>query len=440
MCTGYVLRVQSGQAPAGVHIDKKDYKQWRSPVFKSSTASFEKSSVDRRQSGPIYPTQDDRTTNSQSSKSHYLYPVLPEMQNSNVPNSQAIAFKSGLNLDKVRGTVVYTPENKADTYPDGKKVHQGSSDAVFPIGPNRFQPRNYHARTLTDFSPFQEDKAVGFRPNNRKTSHAYSGTARPYIQPNRSHFSRSNTHPLHPKASSLPVRRVVSTHHSADVIPNKLLKPFDKTTGSSMMGSDSARKVDPQISFLAWSPRVYTSNVMPEARGYAHVHHLRPGSNKAQVHGSSSPDPTKLGFASNEKQLNVNYYSKEGEYGSWRPTPDRAPITVQGKFKPFERLSINDDLHSHAPSSDNETAPNQTFALTTLPPSLNSTGVNSTAGPSVTGELSTESASPMEMEGQDAELLPRAPNPEEQSESSVQTGLSLDEHQSLPLQSADEER
>ncbi|XP_047436928.1 uncharacterized protein LOC125005549 [Mugil cephalus] len=396
---GYVLRFQSGHPPAGVHIDEKDYKQ-SSSMLKSSTAGFEKSGLDRRQSSHIYGNQDDHATYSKSSQipSHYSYPVIPKTQR----------------------TLVYMSENKADTYPDAKNIYQGSSDAAFPAGPNRFQPRNYRPRTSTDYSPFQEDKVpVGFRPRN--AIYSYSGTAQPNPEPigsqqrseSRIELSRANAHPLHRQTSSQRAWPVGSTYQSAEVIPNKFnpLKPFDKTTDFTMMGSGSARKADPQTSFLAWSPRVYTSKGIPEARGYAHVQHLRPGFNKAQSHRSSSPDLTKVGFASSERQPNVDYDSKENQYGSFRPRPpDRPPVPVQGKFKPFERLPIN--LRSNTHSSDNETAPNQTFTSTALPPSLNSSGVASTPGHSVTGELSTESASPMKTEGQDAEL----PTPEGQSE------------------------
>lgn len=448
---GYVVRVQAGQAPMGVHNDR-DYKRWREPpISRIPAAVYKTSSVDRGQSGNSYSAQEEHTAASKSSQiqSHYSYPVIPGTQNSNVPKSQGNYFKSGFNSALVTGrrsTVMYSG-NKASAFPGGKKIYQANSDSVFSTGPVQVPPRIHRARpkSIGSFSPIQVDKSpAGFGPNNRK-AHMYSQsrTASPDIQTIKSGYQSPYVFP-----SSF-------THDRTNVL-QKVLKSIDEETVSVVKthspGGNSAGKVDTQMSYPARSPRVYSSDGMPEARGYAHAHRLKPGFDKTQPQSSSaagrkflesfSHDSTKLGFglgvpASSEGQRNLNYNSRGSQSGSWHPPPlDRAPIHVQGKFKPFQRLPTNDDLPAHTHSSESETAPAQPFAGTTLPPSLN-TVITSSVVPSVTEELSTKSASPMQTEGPDEELVTQMAN---QSESSAEVGTSLESNKPLIVYLQPEEK
>lgn len=442
---GYVLRVQAGGAPMGIN-NAGDYKGLSElPIFRIPTAGYKTSSVDRGQSANIYPAQEDHTINSQS---HYPYPAIPETQN--VPKSQANYFKSGFSSASLAGgrsTVVYNPSgNKAFTFPDG--VHQASSDSVFSTGAVQLPPRSYHARTRPTggFSPVQIDKAtLGFGQSNRKAViYAHSSTASPHIQDIKSESQkifmkppRPNVHPLHPQESSLSTRPTVIGYHPAYVFPNRFnhdgsnwlqkgLKPMDERTDTVSPGSTSAEKVDTRMSYPTWSPRGYSSDVTSEARGYAHVRHLKPGFDKTR-HDSGLVVP-----ASSERRPNLNYNSRGKQPGSWHPLQqDRAQTLVQGKFKPFQRVS-NDELPVHN-RSEGETAPTQPSTETTIPPSLNSTGIASSVVPSVNEELSTESASLMQTEGLDAELVPQASNREGQSESSAEVGPSSEQNEPLTV-------
>lgn len=417
---GYVLRVQAGQAPMGVHSDNRDYKRGSKPtIFRlpSAPSGYKISSVDRGQSAREYHTADTKSSQIQS---HYPYPVIPETQNSNVPKSQDDQFKSVFNsasLTRGRSTVAYNRSgNKVLASPDGKKIPQTNSESVFSTGAVQVPPRVHHARATSrgGFSPVQVDNApVGFGPEDRKALiYSHSSTASPNIQ---------------------------AIKYS--------------------LKFESAGKVGTQMSYPMWSPKAYSSDVMSEARGYAHVRRLRPGFDKTRPQASSaagrkfletgflsvkqnqgrySHDSTKLGFglpASSERQLNLNYNSRGSQPGNWHPPPpNRAQTPVQGKFKPFQRLPTNDDLLAHTHSSDGETAPTQTFAGTTRHPSLNSTGTTSSVVPSVTGELSTKSASPMQTESLDAELVPQASNCEGQSERpTTEVGPSLEQTKPFTL-------
>ncbi|XP_051235452.1 uncharacterized protein LOC127351690 [Dicentrarchus labrax] len=404
---GYVRRVEAGPAPMGVQNDNQDYK--------SSEAPFYRISADGR----------------------YPYPVIPEPQNSQaVPKSQFNDFKSGSS---------------------STSVAQGQSAVQVPS-------HIYRART----QPVQAHRApVGVGPNNRKALfYPHSSTASPNIQAIKSSLksqkiyvnpSGPNIRALHPQESPLTPRSEVGGYRPAYVFPNgfnrdrtdllqKVLKPIDKKMESIVKGhspgGNSAGKVDTRMSYPIWSPRVYSSDGMSQARGYAHVRHLKPGCDKTrpqassaasmkfwgtdftsakQNQGSSSRHSTgSFGhgvLALNERRLNLNHNSRGREPGSWHSSPsDRAQIPVQGKFKPFQRLPMN-DLPAQTNSSDSETAPTQT----TLPPSLNCTGITT----SVNGTFSTKTALPTQTEGQDPELVPQASNPEDQTESSAEVGTSL---------------
>lgn len=414
---GYALRVQAGQAPVGVHSDDRDYKRWSEPpIFRIPAAGYKTSSVDRGRGGRIYPAQEDHTIDSKPLKIHSRYPV-PETHYGNVPKTQNNHFKSGsVSLARRRSNVVYNRSgNKAFVFPDGKKFHQGSSNFVFSTGAVQVPPRLYRPTTkLTGgFSPVQVHKApVGL------SDRIHAGGYHPaYAFPKSFNPDRAN-------------------------MLQKVLKSVDKKTDSIVEGhppaSSSAGQADAQMSYPLWRPRVYNSDVTSEARGYAHVRRIKPVLEKTQPQASSAAgrkflesgfpfvnqggDSTKgfgLGVpALNERRLNLNHNSRGSQPSSWHPpSPDRAQVPVQGKFKPFERLPTNDlPALNH---SDHETAPTQTSAGTTRPPSMYSTGITSTLVPMVTGEMSTKSASPMQTEGRDMELVPQPSNHEGHSERST---------------------
>ncbi|XP_040896419.1 uncharacterized protein LOC121183413 isoform X2 [Toxotes jaculatrix] len=466
--------VQEGHSPVGVHNDNRNYERWSEPpIFRISKAGYKTSNVNTGQSGKIYPAQEDHTTDPKSSQiqSPLPYAVIPERQNSNVPKSKVTHFESGFNTGSV------TQEQSADTFPDGERIHQASSDSVVSSGPVQFPLRIYRDRTKSKggLSTVQVDKAPrGFGPNKRKgLIYSQSNTASPNIPATKSSLksesnkihSGPNIRPLYLQKSHLTTWPEVSRYHSAHIFHNrkksfpKVLKPIDKRTDSMVKGHSPGRnlagKVNRQMPYPVWSPRAYDSDVMSEAKGYAHVRHLKPGFDKTrpqcslacrkfletcfpyvnQNQGSYSHDLTELGCGlgvqtSSERKLNHNY--KPGNQpSSWhRLPPDRAHIPVQGKFKPFQRLPTNNNLSAHTNSSDNKTAPTQTFAGSTLPPSLNSTGMNSTTVPSVPGDLSTKP--PSSMQTRDQADLSQASKPEGQSGGAAEDRPSLNLNNSSP--------
>ncbi|XP_070817064.1 oxidoreductase HTATIP2 isoform X1 [Chaetodon trifascialis] len=391
---GYVLRVQAGQAPAGVHSDDRDHKRWSEPpIFRIPAAS-----------GRVYPAREDHTTDSEPSRVQSRFPVSPETQNKNVP---VIPLKSGVgSAARRRSSVVYNRSgNKVFPFPEDKKIHQRNSNSAFSTGAVQVPPSVYHTRTMQTggASPVQVHKAsVGFAPHRKPHVGEYQPV---YAFPKSFNPDRANT-------------------------LQKVLKPTktDTIVRGRSPASSSAGQVDTHMSYPLWSPRVYNGDVMSEARGYAHTRRIKPALEKPQPQGSSAAgrkflesgfpsviqnqggDSTKAGFG-------LNHNSRGSQPGSWQPaSPDRAQASVQGKFKPFDRLPAHDGLPAHN-RSHHETAPTQTSAGTTPPPSPNSTGITSSAAPSVTGELSTESASPVQTEGQDVE--PQPSDREGQSETSA---------------------
>lgn len=385
--------------------------------------------MDRGQSGNIFPSQEDHSTGSQG---HYPHHVAPETQN--VPESQVSHFKSGLNLASLTGrrsNAVYNPS--AFPFPDD--THQAASESVFSTGSVQAPPRRYHPRTkLTGgFSPVQVDKpTVGSSQTNRQALiDAQSSTASQHIQDITSESRETSMNPSIPKVhppNSQKSGPEASGYHPAYGFPNsfshdgahwlqKGLNPTEKKTDAIRKGHSpgrkSAGKVAPHMSYPPWSPRGYSGDVMSEARGYAHVRHLKPGFDKTW-HQAGFVVP-----ASSERQLDPHGRGKQP--GIWHPPqPDGAQTPVQGKFKPFQRVSTDElPAHNH---SDSKTAPTPTSNQTTLPPSLNSTGIASSVVPSAAGELSTESASPMTADGQDEVLEPQASTPEGQSERSGEVG------------------
>lgn len=408
---GHVLHVQAGQTPTGVQDDDGDYKRWREPpdVFRIPTDGFKTSREDRRQSANIYHFQEDHTTDSKplNTQSRHLNPVIPGIR-------------------------------RIKTSPDSRKIHQADFGSVFSSGVV------HHAKTkLTgEFSSAQVEKdATGFGQNNKEAhSYSHSNAAGPDTQdiklspkPESSVFfiNPSRRLPLHLQELHLSIRPEMFRYDPASSFPSSFnhersnymqedLKPIkEKMKSVVTSGSNLAGKADTLMSRPTWRPRSYGGDAMLGAKGYAHVRHIKPRFDKTGPQASSAAGSKFLG-------------DKPG--GSRRhPPPDRAQTVVQGKFKPFQRLNINSDLPAHTPPSDRESAPPQTSAGTTLPPSLNSTGVTSSVVPSVTAEMSTRSAPPSQTEGQDAELIPQTSNHEEQSESEADVGPSLEQDKPLEV-------
>lgn len=134
---------------------------------------------------------------------------------------------------------------------------------------------------------------------------------------------------------------------------------------------------------------------MFEARGYTHVRYLKPGTDK-------TPDRSGLAIlVSKEGQQNLVYSSRGKPPGIWLPPqPNGAQSHVQGKFKPFQKVS-NDEppLHNHPES---ESAPTEgPIEMTISIPDL-----------VVPEELSTRSASHMQAEGLDTQLVSTMSSPD----------------------------
>ncbi|XP_059203454.1 uncharacterized protein LOC131982845 isoform X2 [Centropristis striata] len=412
----------------GVYIDNREYKRWSEPpIYRILKARYNTSS------GNLYPAQEDHTTDSTSSQvqSHYSYPVIAERPKSNVPKSQVSHLKSGFNSPSItqqQSNVVYH-RSRNKVFPDDKKIQQANSDAVFSAGVVLVPPHIYRARAeaVGGFKPEQVAKRpVGFGPSNRRLPiYSHSSKVSPNVQDIKSESEKINVNPsttnMHHQELHLMTRPQVGGHYSA-VFPKTLnhgranlqnvFRAINKKTDSIVKGhspgSDSAGKAP------TWSPRVHNSDVMSEAKGYTHVRRLKPGFDKTRPQASSTAGRKFLETGFPPVKQNQDSRSRLG------PPPTAHSIPVQGKFKPFQRLPsylIPADTHS----SDSEKALSETFAGTTLSPSLNSTSRPSSN--SVTGE----SASPMQAEGRDAELVPQKSNHEGQSESSAEDGSSLEQ-------------
>lgn len=391
--------------------------------------------LDRGQNIYVYPSEEQHITDPKFSQilSHYPYSVIPETQKINVNHFES-RFNS-VSATQGRNNVVYNHSgHKTVASPDGKKMHQGSSDSVFSTGAVQFSPRMYRARTQSTgrFSPAQVDNAaVGF--NTHSSIQAVKSSVKSESHKIDATPTRHHIQSLQPQESHLTTRPLL--HNS--------FKAINKNTDSTIKGH-SAGKGGTQMSYPTWSPRVYSSDVMSEARGYAHVRRLRPSFDKTGPQASSAAgkkfsgtgfssgmlfihDSRKLGFgpgvSSSERQQNLKHNSRGSQPSSRHPPPQHKTQTlVKGKFKAFQRLPPTDDEDVPAGTRPSD-ASTQEAAGTTPSPSLNSTGTTT-----VTGEMSTKSASPIDTEGPDAPLLPQASILEGQSESSAEVGPSLEQN------------
>lgn len=406
---GYVLLDEGGQTPMGVNND--NYKRLsETSFFKRPTAGYRMPSLVIGQSGYVISAEEQRTIDSKSSQIQSHYPVIPDTQSSKVNH-----FESGFNpasATRRRNNLMDNRSgHKAVTFPEGK-IPQASSDSVFSAG--QFYPLTFRVRPKYTgrFLPAQVDNAP-------VSLYSHSSTS-PNIQAvkSESHMidvtpTRHHIQLLNPQESLLTSRPEVSGYQSPHLFHGSFnddktnLFPkvttnrnMDSTIKAHSAGSNSG------ATYPIWSPRVYNSDKTSEARRYANVRRLKPGFDKTGPHASygtgkkfSQTDFPGIGPgipASSDWQRDPNQNSRGSQPSIWLPAPERAQIVVQGKFKPFERL---DDLPAHTPLSD---APTQVA-------SLNCT---------VTGEISTNSSSPMQTEGPDAELLPQVLILEGQSESS----------------------
>lgn len=372
------------------------------PLLQIPSAVSKMLRVDGGRSDNLNPNQEDQSINSLS---HY-------------PKSQVSYFNLASHT-KGRHTVLSNPS--------GDAVHQESSDSVFSTDVVQVPPRRYHARNkLTGgYSPVQVKAAVGFGQNDRGAiSYAHSITGGPHTRGVKSEMHINPSRPkVHPQKLSLSARPKAIGSHPAYFIPNRFnrdgpdwllkgLKPTEQKMDTVSLGSSSAEKGDTYMSAQTWSPRGFSSDVKSEARGYAHVRHLKPGFDKTR-HDSGLAVPA-------GKQ-------RDG----WHPLQqDRAQTPVQGKFKPFQRVSNELPVHNH---SDNESASTQASTETTVPPGLSSTANTVSEVPLVDEELSTTSVSTMQTESHDEELEPQVTNGESQSESSTAAGPSLEEEEPLTV-------
>lgn len=382
----------------GVHDAGRS--EW--PLFRIPAAGSKMLRVDGGQSDNLNPNQEDHSINTLS---HY-------------PKSQVNYFNLASHTGG-RHPVLYNPS--------GDAVRQESSDSVFSTGAVQVPPHRHHARNkLTGGdSPVQVKAAVGFGQNDRGAIiYAHSITGSPHTQGVKSEMHINPSRPkVHPQKLSLSARLKAIGSHPAYFIPSRFnydgpdwlqkgLKPTEQKMDTVSPGSNSAEKGDTHMSAQTWSPRGYSSDVTSEARGYAHVRHLKPGFDKTrQDSGPAVPAG---------KQPN-----------GWHPLQqDRAQTPVQGKFKPFQRVSNELPVHNH---SDNESVSTQASTETTVPPGLSSTANTMSGVPLVNDELSTVSVSTMQTEGHDEKLVPQVTNGESQSESSTAAGPSLEEKEPLSV-------
>lgn len=173
----------------------------------------------------------------------------------------------------------------------------------------------------------------------------------------------------------------------------KVSNPINKKTG--VISSNSTEKINKRTFFQTWRPRGFSSGLTLEARGYAHVRYLKPGFDK-------TPDKSGLAVpASNERQQNFGYNSRGKPPVIWLPPqPNGVQNHVQGKFKPFQKVS-NDEPPLHN-NPEGESAPTEArIEITISIPDL-----------VVPEELSTRSVSHMQAEGLDTQLVYTTSSPE----------------------------
>ncbi|CAK6971524.1 uncharacterized protein LOC121898016 [Scomber scombrus] len=411
---GYVLLAKRGQTPMGVNNDNQDHKRLSETYFfKRPTAGYRMPSLVIGQSGYVIPAEEQRTIDSKSSQIESHYPVIPDTQRNKVNN-----FESGFNpasATQQRNNVMYNRSgHKAVAFPDGK------------ISAGQFYPRIFRARPKSRgrFLPAQVDNAPVSLYSDSSTS--------PDIQAvksglkSESHMidvtpTRHHIQSLNPQESLLTSRPEVSGYQSPHLFHNSFNHDktnfFPKVTTNRNIFSTIKAHSPRSNSGAAYPISIwdYNSDVTSEVRGYANVRRLKPGFDKTgpQASYATGKKFSETGFpgfgpgvpASSDRQQNPS-----SRPSSWHPAPDRAQIVVQGKFKPFGRL---DDLTAHTRPSD---APTQDA-------SLNCTG---------TGEMSTNSSSPLQTEAPDTELLPQVLILEGQNESSAEVGPSSEQNKPLP--------
>lgn len=369
------------------------------PLFRIPSAGSKMLRVDGGQSDNLNPSQEDHSINSPSQ-----YP------------KRHINYFNLASHTRGRNIVLY--------HPSGDAVRQESSDSVFSTDVVQVPPHRHHARNKLrgGYSPVQVKAAVGFGQNDRRAiTYAHSVTGSPHTQGFKSEMHINPPGPkVHPQNLGLSASLKLIGSHPAYFIPNRFnrdgphwlqkgLKPIEQMDMVSP-GSNSAGKGDAHMSVQTWSPRGSSSDVTSGARGYAHVRHLKPGFEKTRY-------DTGLAVPAGKQP------------SGWHPPQqDRAQTPVQGKFKPFQRVSNELLVHNH---SDNESA--STSTETTVPPGLSSTASTVSGVPLVNEDMSTVSVSTMQTEGHDEELEPQVTIGESRTESSTAAGPSLEEKEPLTV-------
>lgn len=329
------------QAPKRVQNYDRDAKERSErPFLRIPAAGHKTSGENNGQSGNIHPPREDHNHHSQRP-----YPFIPEAQN--VPKSKVRVFKA----DSLTGqrALAYNPVD-----PDG--IQQARPKYVLSAGVIQVPSNNYRAKNKfsDNVSLFQVGKTVGFGQNNRK--------ALIYTEGNR--------------ANEL----------------QKVSNPINKT---GVISSNSTEKINKHTFFQTWRPRGFSSGFTFEARGYAHVRYLKPGFKTPDKSGLAVP-------VSNERQQNFGYSSRGKPPVIWLapPQPNGAQSHLQGKFKPFQKVSNDEPPLYNNP--EGESAPTDAPIETTISiPDL-----------VVPEELSTRSASYMQAEGLDTQLVSTTSSPD----------------------------
>nr|XP_057944903.1 oxidoreductase HTATIP2 isoform X1 [Doryrhamphus excisus] len=153
--------------------------------------------------------------------------------------------------------------------------------------------------------------------------------------------------------------------------------------GSTVKGKSGGNQMSAQ--------RLFISDGMSEATGYAQVRRLRPGFDRTQPNTGSANGkfsetnfPTQSERRNDSSKPNLKVYSIGRQPISWHPRLALKQVRVQGKFKPFQRRYPPTGVH---PSGRPETSARD-VGWTSRPPFVNATAY-ATVGPSTTGEINT---------------------------------------------------
>ncbi|XP_054626881.1 uncharacterized protein LOC129178568 [Dunckerocampus dactyliophorus] len=319
---GDMLHFQARQANVGFHSDSADHKRWPRPS--RPTTSYRMPRLGRQPSGNIYPAQG-------GSKTLNPHRDSPGTQSKNVPKGPMKPFQSSFSSSQA-GIRQSQPAHKQVSFSDGKFTRAGSDSVMSPGG----VPLKGNANSANRLHSQEQEAPVGV--------YSHSST------------SRSNIRPLHARSK----------------------------VGSIVKGKSGGNQMSAQ--------RIFISDGMSEGKGYAQVRRLRPGFDRRQPKtGSANGKFSDTSFPTQSERLydsskpNLNDYSIGSQPISWRPQLAVKQVRVQGKFKPFQRLSY--PLTGIHPSVRAKVTPHD-VGWTPWPPHVNTTAYT-TAVPSTTGEMNT---------------------------------------------------